>query len=840
MVDTDDVLDESWLCSTDHLYTVDESLHDDSENEAVCGLEHSPSGSIGVPKYEFVGPVNSSGVALSATEIDLSNDLIDDIVLNKGEPSTVDKFNRFNIRDITYDDVSDLLFEDYEAAGKFYNYYAHVRGFSTRKSKMYRHRTSDFVYRREWECSKAGVNPKKRRNPVEVAEKKRPVDIKETKRRNHMLRRGYRQTRCSCTAKFVVKWCLRRKKYFVWEFVTLHNHDLCRPNEVHFLRSHRKVEDHDLAQVQSLNEVQVPISRAYEFLSYQAGGYNNMRFMLKDLYNKLGRKNITDNAEGDAQTAVRSLRARSARETEFFFEHTVDTEGRLKNMFWRDHQSLLDYTAYGDVLIIDSTYKTNRYRQPLVLFVGCNNHRATTVFGFALVGDEKEETYDWVFNMFLVSMKYKKPMSVITDGDEAIKSVLERLMPEARHRLCAWHIGRNIGQNLNNVEAIKCFSKFIYASLTVPEWEAQWREAVEMHQMENNEWVTALYKKRTRWAESFFRGSFYGGMCSTQRCEGMNCQFKKRLDPSTTVSAVYGRLEWKQRRIRDRAQLDNFKVRNSTPVFDTHMRKLEVEACKTFSHDIFIMIKSQINFGDRFVVHQRFPFPNADAIVFYVGQYDKVERRWSVDYCGNKGNPQWSCSCKMYESDGIPCAHLFCVFKYELIIEFPTCLINKRWTREVGETTILPSCVQVENTLLATSARYASLLIEAGKACSRYAESPEGFNAAMIELEKLNKCSMKYNPTVNEDHAALYESDSVVGDPLKCRTKGMPSKTEQKRSVITCSNCEGLGHNTRSCKKPRLVPDVCGSGNVVGRQTPALDNSRDWEPCIPRFSPAIQ
>lgn len=532
MVDTDDDLDESWLCSTDHLYIADESLHDDSEYEAVCGLEHSPSGSTGVPKYEFVGPVNSSGVASSATEIDLSNDLIDDIVLNRGEPSTVDKFNRLNIRDITYDDVSDLLFEDYEAAGKFYNYYAHVRGFSTRKSKMYRYRTSDFVYRREWECSKAGVNPKKRRNPVEVAEKKRPVDIKETKRRNHMLRRGYRQTRCRCTAKFVVKWCLRRKKYFVWEFVTLHNHDLCRPNEVHFLRSHRKVEDHDLAQVQSLNEVQVPISRAYEFLSYQAGGYNNMRFMLKDLYNKLGRKNITDNAEGDAQTAVRSLRARSARETEFFFEHTVDTEGRLKNMFWRDHQSLLDYTAYGDVLIIDSTYKTNRYRQPLVLFVGCNNHRATTVFGFALVGDEKEETYDWVFNMFLVSMKYKKPMSVITDGDEAIKSVLERLMPEARHRLCAWHIGRNIGQNLNNVEAIKCFSKFIYASLTVPEWEAQWREAVEMHQMENNEWVTALYKKRTRWAESFFRGSFYGGMCSTQRCEGMNCQFKKRLDPA--------------------------------------------------------------------------------------------------------------------------------------------------------------------------------------------------------------------------------------------------------------------------------------------------------------------
>ncbi|KAL6195728.1 hypothetical protein ACLB2K_031346 [Fragaria x ananassa] len=281
-------------------------------------------------------------------------------------------------------------------------------------------------------------------------------------------------------------------------------------------------------------------------------------------------------------------------------------------------------------------------------------------------------------------MKHKKPVSVITDGDEAMKNVLVRLMPETHHRLCSWHIGRNIGQNLKSEKAIKSFSKLMFASLTVPEWEAQWRVAVDMHQLQNNEWVSALYKKQTRWAETFFRGHFFAGMCSTQRCEGMNCQFKKRLDPTTTISAMMGRLEWKQRRIRDRVLRDNFNAKNSTLVFDTHLRQLEKEACKTFSHDIFIMIKSQMNFGDKFVVHQRFTFPNADAVVSYVGQYDKVERRWSVDYHGNKGNPQWSCSCKMYESDGIPCAHLFCVFKKELVTEFPPCLINKQWTREVG------------------------------------------------------------------------------------------------------------------------------------------------------------
>lgn len=84
---------------------------------------------------------------------------------------------------------------------------------------------------------------------------------------------------------------------------------------------------------------------------------------------------------------------------------------------WRDAQSLRDYESFGDVLIVDSTYKTNLYGKPLVVFVGANNHRATVVFGFALTVDEKEETYTWVFENFLVSMNQKYPLSVLTDGD---------------------------------------------------------------------------------------------------------------------------------------------------------------------------------------------------------------------------------------------------------------------------------------------------------------------------------------------------------------------------------------------------------------------------------------
>ena len=45
-------------------------------------------------------------------------------------------------------------------------------------------------------------------------------------------------------------------------------------------------------------------------------------------------------------------------------------EGHLKGLFWSDSQSQIDYAAFGDVVIFDSTYRTNKYNMPFVPFVG--------------------------------------------------------------------------------------------------------------------------------------------------------------------------------------------------------------------------------------------------------------------------------------------------------------------------------------------------------------------------------------------------------------------------------------------------------------------------------------
>ncbi|KAI9177694.1 hypothetical protein LWI28_018214 [Acer negundo] len=107
-------------------------------------------------------------------------------------------------------------------------------------------------------------------------------------------------------------------------------------------------------------------------------------------------------------------------ETNFYCRFSTDEKDKLANIFWRDSHSLFEYQCFVDVLVFESTYKTNAYAKPLVLFVGVNNHRATCVFGVALLSDETVQSYRWVLSTLMDSMGHKHPISILTDGDEAM------------------------------------------------------------------------------------------------------------------------------------------------------------------------------------------------------------------------------------------------------------------------------------------------------------------------------------------------------------------------------------------------------------------------------------
>ncbi|KAL8466369.1 hypothetical protein ACS0TY_035463 [Phlomoides rotata] len=68
-------------------------------------------------------------------------------------------------------------------------------------------------------------------------------------------------------------------------------------------------------------------------------------------------RSITD----EKAIAIEEMINQDEEEDGFFFRVKMDDDGRLSNLFWRDSMMREDYEIYGDVMVFDTTYRTNRF-----------------------------------------------------------------------------------------------------------------------------------------------------------------------------------------------------------------------------------------------------------------------------------------------------------------------------------------------------------------------------------------------------------------------------------------------------------------------------------------------
>lgn len=184
------------------------------------------------------------------------------------------------------------------------------------------------------------------------------------------------------------------------DFVDDHNHPLAALDQTCFLRSHRVISDVQKEEIIEMEIVGVRKHHIMNIMEKQYGGYENVGFIDTDLYNYYHRYKIETIVEGDAEIVLRHLRAREERDPDFFFRFEADEDRHLKRLFWADSQSRLDYEAFGDVVVFDSTYRTNRYKLPFIPFVGLNQHRSTVVFGCGIIAEETVKGYEWLLSTF--------------------------------------------------------------------------------------------------------------------------------------------------------------------------------------------------------------------------------------------------------------------------------------------------------------------------------------------------------------------------------------------------------------------------------------------------------
>ncbi|XP_057741315.1 protein FAR1-RELATED SEQUENCE 5-like [Arachis stenosperma] len=258
------------------------------------------------------------------------------------------------------------------------------------------------------------------------------------------------------------------------------------------------VDSTDKAQVDSMHRHGLPPSKIMGLIAGQAVVMNLLII------------------EGYGNATLTYLHGKAEDEPIMIVRHSLTDDDKLEHLFWADDLSRFDYQYFGDVLAFDSTYRKNKYNRPLVIFSGTNHHRQTCIFGFDLLADEQTKSYKWLLDNFSEAMMSKHSSLVITDGDNAMKSAIEKVFQNATHRLCAWHLYKNTVSHIKDPEFREEFKKRLYAKFECDEFEEYWHDMVERFNLAGNDWVEKQYRRKEQWATAYLGSKFCAGFRTIQ------------------------------------------------------------------------------------------------------------------------------------------------------------------------------------------------------------------------------------------------------------------------------------------------------------------------------------
>ncbi|KAI8556936.1 hypothetical protein RHMOL_Rhmol05G0295600 [Rhododendron molle] len=168
-------------------------------------------------------------------------------------------------------------------------------------------------------------------------------------------------------------------------------------------------------------------------------------------------------------------------------------------------------------------------------------------FGCALLQDETEVTFVWLFETWLGVIGGRPPTSIITDQDLAMKGAIAQVFPNTRHRLCIWHIKKKFVEKLSQVYFKK--SKF---------------------KKEVKKFMGTRYN----------RGTFFAGMNTTGRSEGVNLFFDDFVTSTTNLKEFVVKYDQALKRIVKRKNDEDFESEHKFRIVNDNefLLKLDIDA----------------------------------------------------------------------------------------------------------------------------------------------------------------------------------------------------------------------------------------------------------------------
>ncbi|XP_023758233.3 protein FAR1-RELATED SEQUENCE 5-like [Lactuca sativa] len=464
-----------------------------------------------------------------------------------------DDFN--DVNDVNDERILRKVFDTPDDAYTFYNDFSFLHGFGIHRDDTIKNPKTNEPFRKIYVCNKEGFKWMDK-NASSENEKKRRRDV-----------------RTGCQAKLRIT----RQEDGKWLMDSLndtHNHDLTMTHtKVMKHRSHSNF--HRSIEGKSL---MVLFGQAGLKPSQIKKAVNTMKIAkVADVTSKqcddVLSKHRKQHRGKEFYGLIKHFQDKTLVDSDQYFVEDLSDDGYPRNIFWADGRSRDVYTKFRDVVVFDVTYMTNKFKMPFAPFTGVNHHGQSILFGGALLENEKEGTFEWLFEHFLKCMFGKYRQAIITDQDKAMGNAIKKVFPKTRHHFCSWHIMKHETEHLRSY--VSRYSDFQEThkkwvnSDTIEQFEATWEVMRTKYELESNCWISDMYNQRIHWAKPFLNDTFFAGMTTTRRSESINSFFDGFVNSRTMLNEFVVQYEKAVESRRAAEEDEDFKTMNSRRVLSS-------------------------------------------------------------------------------------------------------------------------------------------------------------------------------------------------------------------------------------------------------------------------------
>ena len=320
-----------------------------------------------------------------------------------------------------------------------------------------------------------------------------------------------------------------------------HNHEPSQHPSAHPV--HRVLSEEDKSKIASLSNAGIVPRVPKDVRTYQHYG-NSAGYLINHIAHTR-----RDACEG--QSTIHALANQLDREG-FWSRLQHSPDGRVTSVLFSHPDSLAYLQAYPDILLLDCTYKTNKYGMPLLDMIGVDACQRSFCVAFAFLSGETEQDYLWALGQLrsLYDLSDARPPSVIlTDRCIACMNAAATCFPSSISLLYLWHANKAVLRHCQpaftrqrqGMEAWNEFYKFWHSIISSADEETfnERMQAFEKqylpHHAEEVGYIktTWLDPYKEKLVKAWVDQHPHFGNVVTSRVEGIHALLKSHLKKST-------------------------------------------------------------------------------------------------------------------------------------------------------------------------------------------------------------------------------------------------------------------------------------------------------------------